>query len=190
LTFNLTFGINAFANTCDFKLSNVYYLKTFKYALEYLEYYNPYASLAVNSPDTIIGNWQEDGHKTFTIQTLLEEECLEVKKKEFDSADNLTYSYSYVLKNYQLMQVIFNGVVMNIVHGETPCDFTVVKSLNESIVFNFNDTENFSEYRKLERNFPNRTLYRIIHYQIGECIEYKEYLEKQKYLEEMKWLLE
>ncbi|MDR2978189.1 MAG: hypothetical protein LBU56_02025 [Rickettsiales bacterium] len=162
------------ANVCDFKLSDDYldYLKAFEH--------NPY-TIAINSPDTTIGIWQADGHKTVTIRTLIKEGCLEVSKKEFDETDSFMYSLSYVLKDYQLTQVVFNDTIINIVYGKTPCDFSVIKPSGESIVFDFNDLEDNSEYIKLEKTFPNRTFYiTILHQTNWQCVRYKKYLEGMK----------
>lgn len=54
-----------------------------------------------------------------------------------DKDGNLIHSVHQTLKNGYLVQIIYNGIVKNIIRSNPPCDFMVTGHNNDTIFFHF-----------------------------------------------------
>ncbi|MDR2978187.1 MAG: hypothetical protein LBU56_02015 [Rickettsiales bacterium] len=183
------FGISIFADVCDFEYSGEFYERK----LGYPPYYSPHGdrwsrlqNLTINNPDTVIYT-RLNGEKDITIYTLLEDKCLETNEIMLDSMGNLIISRRYIKKDHHILQITFDNAVWDIIHSNTPCNFTVVEPSGEKITFHLDDVENIFEYEKLKK-FPH-VVEVTIGGQIVECEKYKKYKEYLvEYLKDIEWM--
>ncbi|MDR2978191.1 MAG: hypothetical protein LBU56_02035 [Rickettsiales bacterium] len=184
LFFVFVFSKNTFAGICDFE-------PPIDYAAIYVSgycFYDGTSGFCIPSsydPDFTKSNSDTttttiyDGSKNitrFAIYTLLGDNCVETKELEFDSAGTLLpYPKSYIFKDRYLLKMVFDSTIVNLNHGDTPCDFTIVESSGKKTIFYSNDMKNDTELKKLTK-LPEIARYVAMH-QIDECKKYRKYLE-------------
>ncbi|MDR2999715.1 MAG: hypothetical protein LBU89_00505 [Fibromonadaceae bacterium] len=183
LTFSLIFGISIFADVCDFEYSGDHYARKLEYPLYHIDLYDPF-HLAINESDTMTSN-KPNGEKFLTIYTILGDRCLEISMIALDSIGNLITSLGHIMKDHHILQITFDNAVWDIIHSNTPCNFTVVEPSGEKITFHLDDVENIFEYEKLKK-FPHAVEI-VIKSQLLECEKYKKYKE---YLKDIEWMVQ
>ena len=115
--------------------------------------------------------------------TILRGSCRKIEMKIFDSMGNTIKSNSHIIKGEYTLQITEDGITRNVIHTDTPCDFTLLDtSSGESTAFHFDGSEKDSalECKKIAKNLPEQFCF-FISSQIGECEKYTRYME---YMEE------
>ena len=101
-----------------------------------------------------------------TVKTIDSDSIREVTETIIDRKGKLIYSGYRKYKegpkykerpllgsSYYLVQVINDGVVWNIIHGETPCDFTVIGPSGDFVSFHLEPKDKPQVFVKNEFNF-------------------------------------
>jgi len=127
--------------------------------------------------------------KTITCKDF-REKIVEIYNKK----DSLVFSKHYKWKGKMLLQTIDDGIVRNIVPGETCCDFKVIEPSGDTVSFHLNPQEKLDTLIKIRNdfdlvsymmNYPNHPRYERVKY---DAIIYSWYFHCEKYYETEKLL--
>jgi len=117
--------------------------------------------------------------------------CHKIEEKLFDSMGNTIKSNSQIRKGKYTLQITEDGIARNVIHTDTPCDFTLLDtSSGVSTAFHFDGSEKDSalECKKIAKNLPEYFCF-FISSQIAECEKYTRYMEyMEKHLKDWETL--
>jgi len=70
-----------------------------------------------------------------------------------DSIGNLLFFKHYTWKDKILVQTIDDGIVRNIIKGETPCDFIIIEPSNDSVSYHLDPKKELDGFIRYEERF-------------------------------------